>query len=38
VRWNGGRKVFENRDRIREKPQREEAISRERNANFCLWS
>jgi hypothetical protein len=38
VRWNGGRKVFENRDRLREKPRREAAISKEKNANFCLWS
>jgi hypothetical protein len=37
-RRNGGRKVFENRDRIREKPRREAAILKERDANFCLRS
>jgi hypothetical protein len=36
ARRNGGRKVFENRDELREKPRRGMAISKEKNAYFGL--
>jgi hypothetical protein len=36
ARRNGGRKVFENRDELREKPRRGTAVSKENNAYFGL--